>query len=467
MKAVEPSDQLFLFIERRQQPMHVGGLQLFTLPEGAGPKFVLDLVEQMRAFRHPSAPFNKRLVSRFGVPFWQEDAELDLDLHLRHGALPQPGRVRELLSLVSAEHSILLDRERPLWETHVIEGLSHKRFAMYTKVHHGLMDGISVMRLGMQALSPDPDERNMPPFWALPRKRRIRDAEADVGFYMDTAFKYLSATPAAMREALKVFLKAQRNPEHVSLYSAPHCKLSEKITGSRRVAAQSYALSRVKAIARVFGATVNDVALGICSSALRGYLLSQNALPDRPLVAMVPMSIRRDDSAGGNQFAVILTNLGTHLADPVDRLRVIKHSVDEAKERYRQMSHEEATTFSAMVLAPVIYTLFTGLRPKWMSFNVVISNVPGPENPLYLNGARLDGMYPASIVHDHNALNITFTSYGDSLQFGVVGCRRTLPSMQRLLDHIERGIAEFERAAGLGGRPVPAESSARWSFLDA
>jgi diacylglycerol O-acyltransferase len=467
MKAVEPSDQLFLFIERRQQPMHVGGLQLFSLPEGAGPRFVLDLVEQLRAFRHPSAPFNKRLVSRFGASFWAEDTELDLDLHLRHGALPQPGRVRELLSLVSAEHSILLDRERPLWETHLIEGLSHGRFAMYTKVHHGLMDGISVMRLGMQALSSDPNERNMPPFWALPRRRRIRDAEANVGFYSDTALKYLAATPAVMREAFKVFVKSQRNPEHVSLYSAPHCKLSEKITGSRRVAAQSYSLPRVKAIAKVFGATVNDVVLGICGSALRGYLMSQNALPDKPLVAMVPMSIRKDDSAGGNQFAVILTNLGTHLSDPVDRLRVIKHSVDDAKTRYRQMSQEQCSTFSAMVLAPVIYNLFTGLRPKWMSFNVVISNVPGPETPLYMNGARLEGMYPASIVHDHNALNITFTSYGDSLEFGVVGCRRTLPSMQRLLDHIERGITEFERAAGIGGKSVPSEQSSKWSFLDA
>ncbi|MFT3926713.1 MAG: wax ester/triacylglycerol synthase family O-acyltransferase [Myxococcales bacterium] len=467
MKAVEPSDQLFLFIERRQQPMHVGGLQLFSLPEGAGPKFVLDLVEQLRAFRHPSPPFNKRLVSRFGASFWEEDTELDLDLHLRHGALPQPGRVRELLSLVSAEHSILLDRERPLWETHLIEGLSQGRFAMYTKVHHGLMDGISVMRLGMQALSHDPNERNMPPFWALPRKRRIRDAEANVGFYTDTTARYLGATPAVLREAFNVFVRAQRNPDSVGLYAAPHCKLSEKITGSRRVACQSYSLTRVKAIAKVFGATVNDVVLGVCSSALRGYLMNQNALPDKPLIAMVPMSIRKDDSAGGNQFAVILTNLGTHLSDPVERLRVIKNSVDEAKTRYAQMNNEESSTFSAMALAPVLYNLFTGLRPKWMSFNVVISNVPGPEKPLYMNGARLEGMYPVSIVHDHNALNITFTSYRDQLEFGVVGCRRTLPSMQRLLDHIERAITEFERAAGLGGKSTPVENATKWSFLDA
>ncbi len=466
MKAVEPADQLFLFIERRQQPMHVGGLQLFSLPEGAGQEFVLQLVEQLRGFRCPSAPFNKRLVSRFGVPFWEEDAELDLDLHLRHGALPRPGRVRELLSLVSAEHSTLLDRERPLWETHLIEGLSRRRFAMYTKVHHGLMDGISAMRLGTQALSVNPSERDMPPFWALPRRRRSRDAEASPSFYADTAQKYLRAVPAVVREAFKVAVKAQIAPESVSMFGAPKCLLSQKVTGSRRVAAQSYSLSRVRAIAHAFDATVNDAVLAICSSALRGYLLSQNALPARPLIAMVPMSLRKDDSAGGNQFAIILTNLGTHLADPAKRVRVIKDSVDDAKTRYKHMNKEESTAFSAMVLGPVIYNLVTGLTPKWLSFNVVISNVPGPEGPLYFNGAKLEGMYPASIVLDHNALNITLTSYGDSLEFGVVGCRRTLPSMQRLLDHIERGIVELERAAGIQPR-VRVESADKYSFLDA
>jgi diacylglycerol O-acyltransferase len=466
MKAVEPSDQLFLFIERRQQPMHVGGLQLFSLPEGAGPDFVLNLVEQMRCYRRPTSPFDKRLVSRFGLAFWEQDSELDLDLHLRHAALPRPGRVRELLSLVSAEHSTLLDRERPLWETHLIEGMSQRRFAMYTKVHHGLMDGISVMRLGMQALSEDPAKFDMPPFWALQRPRRSRDREADVAFYGETAGKYLAAVPKVVTEALKVAVRAQRDPERVSLYSAPKCMLSQKITGSRRVAAQSYSLGRVKTIAKAFGATVNDAVLAVCSGALRGYLQSQNALPDRPLVAMVPMSLRKDDSAGGNQIAIILANLGTHLADPAQRVQVIRDSVNDAKQRYKQMSREESSAFSAMILGPVIYSLFTGLTPKWLSFNVVISNVPGPETPLYMNGARLEGMYPASIVVDHNALNITLTTYRDSLEFGVVGCRRTLPSMQRLLDHIDRGIVELERAAGVEQRPR-VEGAEKYSFLDA
>jgi diacylglycerol O-acyltransferase len=215
-------------------------------------------------------------------------------------------------------------------------------------------------------------------------------------------------------------------------------------------------LSRVKTLAAAFGATVNDAVLAICSGALRRYLSAQNALPQRPLIAFVPMSIRKDDSAGGNQFAAILANLGTHLADPVDRIRVIKNSVDAAKTRYQQMTPEESAAFSAMVLGPVIFNLFTGMAPSWASFNLVISNVPGPREPMYWNGARLEGMYPVSLVLNNNALNITLTSYRDSLEFGVVGCRRTLPSMQRLLDHIEQGIQELERAAGLPVRKEPA-----------
>lgn len=452
MKALDPNDQLFLFIERRQQPMHVAALQLFSIPEHADDDYVLNLVEQIRSFRTPTSPFNKRLVTRFGWQFWEEDTELDLDLHLRHEALPRPGRIRELLSLVSAEHSILLDRERPLWEAHLVEGVSKRRFALYTKVHHSLIDGISGIRLAMQALSTDPNETDKPPFWALPRRKRVRDADASVDHYLGTAARHAATVPAMVREAVKQALNAQRNPESVSMFGAPHCMLSQRITGSRRVAAQSYSLERIRAVAKAYDATVNDAVLAICGSALREYLLSHNALPDRPLIAMVPMSMRKDDSTGGNLFAVILANLATHLSDPAARMRVIKESVQEAKTRYEQMTATEAIDYSALTLAPVLFNMFTGLRPKWLSYNVVISNVPGPKEPLYWNGARLEGMYPVSIVLDHNALNITLTSYGDELQFGVVGCRRTLPSMQRLLDYIERGLSELELACGI--RPV-------------
>jgi len=163
----------------------------------------------------------------------------------------------------------------------------------------------------------------------------------------------------------------------------------------------------------------------------------------------VPISLRQDDSAEGNQIAVILANLGTHIADPANRLRVIKASVEEAKARYRQMSPEEILNYTALTLAPTFLNLMTGLVPSLQAFNVIISNVPGPTEPLYWNGARLEGMYPVSIALDRIALNITLTSYCDQLEFGLIGCRRTLPSMQRMLDYLEGGITDLETAAGL------------------
>jgi diacylglycerol O-acyltransferase len=208
-------------------------------------------------------------------------------------------------------------------------------------------------------------------------------------------------------------------------------------------------MARIKHIAKKFDCTLNDIVLAICGSALRDYLISQNALPNQPLIAMVPVSLRQDDSVEGNQIATILANLGTHIADPANRLRVIKASVEEAKCRYRQMTPAEILNFTALMLAPTGINLLTGMAPKLQAFNVVISNVPGPKEPLYWNGARLEGMYPVSIVLDRIALNITLTSYVDQLEFGLIGCRRTLPSMQRLLDYLENGIHELEVAAGI------------------
>lgn len=455
MKALSPADQLFLILERRQQPMHVGGLQLFEFPDDAEESYVSELADMLRAYSKPTAPFNQRLVSKFGQSFWDEDTHFDLDHHFRHEALPHPGRIRELLSLVSAEHSALLDRERPLWEAHLIEGFSDRRFALYSKIHHSLVDGIAAMRLMARSLSPDPNARDLPPVWAQVKRKREKEpmtpadavsqlAQAGSGFG-----KQLSTIPNVLREVYKSIQKSRNHESYVSVFQAPHCVINETITGSRRFAAQSYPMARFKAIARAFNGTLNDVVLAVCGSALRDYLISQRALPDAPLIAMVPMSVRTDESEGGNQVAMILANLGTHIADPAHRIELVKNSVQEAKERCARMTPEETINYTALTLAPGGLNLLTGVNPKWQSFNVVISNVPGPKEPLYWNGARLQGIYPVSIVLDRLALNITLTSYVDSLEFGIIACRRTLPSMQRLLDYIERGISDLEIAADI------------------
>lgn len=454
MKPLSPTDQLFLWLEKRQQPMHVGGLQLFSFPDDAPDDYVAQLAEQLRQHTEVTAPFDRRLDTRLAQPVWVHDEHLDLEHHFRFEALPTPGRIRELLTFVSAEHSHLMDRERPLWEFHLIEGLRDRQFALYIKVHHALMDGVSAMRMGQRMLSTDPSERNMPPIWDLPaRTGRDNDGRAtlwrSIGHLLGESGKQLGTVPTVAREILRTVNEARKNPAYDSIFHAPRSLLNQKITGSRRFAAQSYGMERIRQVCQAFGTTVNDVVMAMCASALRSYLMNQDALPEKPLIAMVPVSLRHDDSAEGNQVGIILASLGTDLVDPVARLMHIHQDVKLAKDRYAKMSPEEILNYTALTLAPAAFHLLTGMAPKWQTFNVVISNVPGPKETRYWNGARLEGMYPVSIAMDRLALNMTLTSYRDQVEFGLIGCRRTLPSLQRMLDYLEDGLVELERAATL------------------
>ncbi|MDX5328993.1 MAG: wax ester/triacylglycerol synthase family O-acyltransferase [Marinobacter sp.] len=455
MKPLSPTDQLFLWLEKRQQPMHVGGLQLFSFPEGAPDDYVAQLAEELRQKFEVTPPFNQRLSYKLGQPMWVEDEHLDLEHHFRFEALPTPGRIRELLAFVSAEHSHLMDRERPMWEVHLIEGLKDRQFALYTKVHHSLVDGVSAMRMATRMLSDNPEDTGLPPIWDLPRRARPdRDGPGSslwhgITHVLGMSGKQLGTIPTVAKELLKTINQARKDPAYDSIFHAPRSVLNQKITGSRRFAAQSYCLTRIKAVCEAYGTTINDVVTAMCASALRTYLMNQDALPEKPLIAFVPVSLHRDDSTEGNQVGVILANLHTDEANAGQRLLKIHHGMQEAKDRYRHMSPEEIINYTALTLAPAAFHLLTGMAPKWQTFNVVISNVPGPSSPRYWNGAKLEGMYPVSIAMDRLALNMTLTSYNGQVEFGLIGCRRTLPSLQRMLDYLEDGLAELETAAGL------------------
>ncbi|MCG8612378.1 MAG: wax ester/triacylglycerol synthase family O-acyltransferase, partial [Pseudomonadales bacterium] len=204
MKPLSPADQLFLWLEKRQQPMHVGGLQLFSFPEGAGPKYIAELVESLRAYTQPQGPFSRKLVYRFGQYYWEEDCQFDLEHHFRHEALPKPGRIRELFAHISAEHSNLMDRERPLWEYHLIEGVRGKRFALYTKAHHSMIDGVGAMRMCMRSLAENPDVRDLPPVWAMtPKAKKATHKEDDwlssLAHLSSGASKQISTIPTLAR----------------------------------------------------------------------------------------------------------------------------------------------------------------------------------------------------------------------------------------------------------------------------
>jgi diacylglycerol O-acyltransferase len=458
---MSPADAVFLMVETREHPMHVGGLQLFVPPDGADANDVRQIFQQMIEIDDVRPLFRRRArrsVTRLGLWGWDRDDDLDIEHHVRHTALPRPGRVLELLALCSRLHSNLLDRHRPLWEASLIEGLADGRFAMYLKMHHSVVDGVSAQRLLQSGLSEDPDHRGMLPPWA-PRpdsdgaSSRPHRADADpIGSALRSAVNLLgeaAGLPAALVKTVNRGIHEQSAPLS---FSAPRTMLNVPITGARRFAAQSWPIERVRRVGKAADATVNDVVLAMCSGALRSYLIGLDALPDSPLIAMVPVSLHVDDHhrEGGNAIGVVMCNLGTHLADPAQRIAAISASMADGKAAMAGMSAVQIMAMSALGVSPLALAPLLGarnvLRPP---FNLVISNVPGPRSPVYYNGARLDGLYPLSIPFDGQALNITCTSYSDELAFGLTGCRRSVPHLQRLLGHLDDELRLLESAAGV------------------
>jgi diacylglycerol O-acyltransferase / wax synthase len=453
MDLMSPTDSVFLLTESREHPMHVGGLQLFEPPEGAGPEFVREAAAALAANREFQPTFRKRPAWVVGglanVAWAYDDADdVDIDYHLRRSALASPGRVRELLELTSRLHSSLLDRHRPLWETYFVEGLNDGRFALYSKFHHSLIDGVSVLKLMQRTLSTDADDPELRAIWSLPRRHRI---SADRSRWQ--TLRQLAGSVAAFVPSTWSLARAALVEQQLTLpFAAPRTMLNVPIGGARRVAAQSWSLDRIKSIKQAAGVTVNDVVLAMCSGALRYYLFEQHALPDTPLVAMVPVSLRTKEEAdsGGNMVGSILCNLATDVEDPATRLETIGESMRGNKKVFSELPRLQAFALSAFLIAPLGLSALPGfVSSAPPPFNIVISNVPGPTEPMYWGGARLDGNYPLSIALDGQALNITMTNNAGNIDFGLVGCRRSVPHLQRLLGHLESSLKDLERATGV------------------
>ncbi|MBO0680187.1 wax ester/triacylglycerol synthase family O-acyltransferase [Mycolicibacterium sp. S2-37] len=453
MQLISPTDSMFLLVESREHPMHVGGLQLFEPPEGvSGSEFLRDVHQRMVEQTEFQPTFRRHpgtLLGGISNLTWAEDNQVDLEYHLRRSALPAPGRVRELLELTSRLHGTLLDRHRPLWEAHLIEGLSDGRFAVYVKFHHALIDGVSALKLTQRALSTDPDDTEVKVPWNLPYTPRPKPPETSLLQKLGrTAGSVAGLAPSTLGLARAALLEQQLQLP----YGAPKTMFNVPIGGARRVAAQSWPLERIRNVKEAAGVTVNDAVLAMCAGALRGYLIEQNALPDAPLIAMVPVSLRTEAEAdtGGNMTGILLCNLATDIVDPAKRLDAISTSMRNNKKVFSQLPRTQALALSATMLAP----LGLGAVPGFVSstpppFNIVISNVPGNRDPLYWNGARLTGNYPFSIALDGQAVNITLANNADNLDFGLVAARGSVPHMQRLLGHLEDSLKELERAVGV------------------
>jgi diacylglycerol O-acyltransferase / wax synthase len=451
-------DALFLATESRESMMHVGGLLVFSPPSDAAPGFLRVLADQWRDAPHVEPPWNLRLrrpeLLKNPLNAWVLDDDFDLDYHVRRSALPAPGDERELGILVSRLHGNQMDFHRPLWEVHFIEGLERGRFALYFKVHHALLDGYTGMKILAASLSTEPAERDAPMFFARPPRTRLPPDDAPPPT-LAALLEALRGQAGAMREAGRAIarvVRASREHDHdlVAPLQAPRSILNRRISRNRRFATQQFDLERLRHLAHAAGGTLNDVILALCGAAIRRLLLELGALPLQPLIAMLPVNIRpKDDPGGGNAVGAILASLATDVAPAGERLQAIIASTSRAKEQLQGMSRAAILQYSAFLLAPLGLQTATATGGRTRpAFNVVVSNVPGPEGPLYFQGARLEAVYAASIPFHGYGLNVTIASYAGTLNFGFTGCRDTVPHLQRLAVYSGEALEDLEAALG-------------------
>lgn len=484
-RALNLLDASWLLVESAETPMHVGALMPFSLPEGAGPDFVHDIMDEFRAATAVRAPWNRRLKSprlKGLVPVWTEVDEIDLEHHVHHSALPAPGGERELGQLIARLHSQPLDLTRPPWEVELIEGLEGGRFALYTKVHHALMDGIGGVKLLVRAMSADAKaSHRIAPFWTIgpdkpkktakPKKAPLRaeDVTATVAHVANDLLERVRGQAGSFPDIARAFgamLGAVRNKEDVLQipFDTPVSILNGRIRGPRRFATQRFELSRLKALAAAGDATLNDVVLAICGGALRRFLEELGELPDKPLTAGIPVSVRpKDDEESGNAITFIISTLGTDISDPIERLHAVRASTRRAKEHVQNLPRQAMLQYTLLLMAPYMATLLTGVggRTRPM-FNITISNVPGPDHALYFRGAKMEASYPVSLVSHGQALNITCQSYDGFLNFGFTGCRDSLPHMQRVATYTGEALRELEGAlAGSKAKRTAAKPAAK------
>ncbi|MDR3499278.1 MAG: wax ester/triacylglycerol synthase family O-acyltransferase [Parvibaculum sp.] len=459
MARLNLQDAAFLQVETAECPAHVAGLQIFKLPKNYKGNFFREMMMRIDQSVPPAPPFNMKLksasLSLDVLPAWVEDKNFDLDYHVRYSALPAPGSMDQLMKLVERLHSRLLDRTRPLWECYYIEGLENRQVALYFKIHHSCVDGVAAMSILDRVMSKTRNSKKVVGFWQVPPAHR---ESAERPKLMDRLTRTYSGFLGQARSvqqlsgtALKSGLQAISGTPRKSPmpFTAPATIFNQSITQHRRFATHTIPLSRIKGIAKDLDLTVNDVVLGICSGAIRRYLKDRGQLPaDKPILAMCPVSVRpKDAEQRGNQISMIVTTLATNENDTIARLKLIHDSASEAKHKLGELAREASTNYALLMNGVILLSQALGLGNMVAPpANLVISNVPGPREKLYLMGAELVHNYPMSVLVHGQALNITVTSYADELDFGLLGAREIMPDLDKLAGYIATACNEIEIA---------------------
>ena len=484
MKQLSGIDAGFLYMETASSFGHVSSLSVYDRPADPGFRPFEAFRARVEAALPQLEPFRRRLVTvpfELDHPYWVADPAFDLEFHLRHQAVPPPGDDEQLAAQVARIIGRPMDRTRPLWEAYVFEGLANGGFAVLTKVHHATIDGASGVELLGMLLDTDPAPPDPGPvvddwrpervpssvelfnrtMWSLARRpekavrlnlaalRRLGEITRNNG---------LVAVAKATRRSLLPAREASTpgdRPPVLPRRAAPRTPFNRTITPHRRFAFRSVPLDDIKSLKTRLDATVNDVVMAICAGALRQYLSDRDALPAEPLIAMIPVSMRTGLEADKwtNRVSGLVAALPTHLADPLDRVAAVHESMTQAKADFELVPAEVMVEMS--VLAPPALAVRAARMSASMRIadrlsppvNLVISNVPGPREQLYLGGAPMRHFFPVSTVAEGQGLNMTVQSYRDTLDFGLVSCRELVPDLWELVDLCVAELGVLERAA--------------------
>ena len=476
MRQLTSLDAQFLALETDRQTGHVGGLAIVdpsTAPEG-----VLDAtrIKDLLAERLPLLPPMRWRLSEvpfsLDYPYWVDDSEFDLDYHVRELALPRPGSDKQLAEQVARIQSRPLDRARPLWELYVIHGLKSGHTAVLTKIHHAVIDGMSGAEIMGLLLDLAPEGRELPdaePVDAggepggtemLARGvlgvgryplRVLRSLPRAIPNVDETPFGVLPGAGTVSSVTRTLLRRNGLRPPKLDL-TAPKTTFNGRITPHRRFTFGQLSLDDFKAAKKAYGCTVNDVVVATCAGAVRRWLLEHDELPDEPLIAQVPVSVRTSEQMGtyGNRIMLMAAPLYTNVEDPVERLLATHDALKSMKERHKALPAEllqDANHFIPPAVfsraARLTFRLSTS-RPGRPTWNLVISNVPGPQFPLYLAGAQLVANYPVSVITDGMGLNITVMSYMGSMDFGLVADRDQMPDLDKLMGWLADELEELK-----------------------
>jgi len=473
MQQLTGLDAAFLALETTNSTGHVGGVSILD-PKDAPAPLTLARLTQVLGDRLPLIPVLRRKLLNvpFGLdqPYWVDDPNFDIEYHIREIALPRPGSDAQLTEQVSRLHARPLDRSRPLWEIYLITGLAKRRAAVYTKIHHSAIDGASGAELLTILLDLTPEGREVPaqaPFTparppgplALMAMAAAKLAWRPVETVRVTneLVRVLPTLAPALSTLVGGILGLNRGDGEVIPTTpgrAPAAPFNKQITPHRRLALRSVDLDSVKAVKNAFGVSVNDVVMAMCAGALRRWLADHDALPDSPLIAMIPVSVRDPASktAMGNKVSAMLAALPTNLTDAEERVQEVHAATQLAKAQQAVIPQglvDQVSDFwpPALTARAARVVFATGVLHRLPPFNLCISNVPGPNLPVYLCGAKLLAHYPVSVITDGQGLNITLVGYLGQLHFGIVSCRELVPDIDVLADYLVEELDILLKAA--------------------